>query len=284
MMSDSDLTTTVTAIELLDNQTLHVLVTTNDIRDNYVSELRRLSGPRFEAVEVLFRRTEWLTGFTSPSREVSYIARWDNTIYVVGTQNQRAVGRPCEAITRVVSGPDGQVFATCYWGLIQWLLNGQWQSIDFGREVDLFHVLPTGSNEFYVCGAEGSLAQWSNGNVAFFELPTDAALFALAQDTNGKIIVGGEGILFRGGGTIWDAVDVSETTFHHARRHGSAINLGGGENGLYRLSDSNLLQVNGDILAYYVADFGDLIATCGANKVWIIDGNTTYAITFDHLF
>jgi hypothetical protein len=283
-MVDPDLTTTVTAIELLDNETLHVLITTNDIRDNYVSELRRLSGPRFEAVEVLFRRSEWLTGFTSPSRDVSYVARWDNTIYVVGTQTQGVVGRPCEAITRVVGGADGEVFATCYWGLVQWFRDGNWQSIDFGREVDFFHVLPTGGNGFYVCGMEGSLAHWSNGNIVFFELPTDAALFALAQDADGKIVVGGEGILFRGAGTVWDPVDVGETTFHHARRHGATINLGGGENGLYRLSGSNLQRINGDVFAYYLADFGDLIATCGANKVWIFDGNTTYTIAFDHLF
>ncbi|KKZ84305.1 hypothetical protein B5K05_24635 [Rhizobium phaseoli] len=283
-MFNPDLTTTVTAIELLDNETLHVLVTTNDIRDNYVSELRRLTGPRFEAVEVLFRRSEWLTGFTSPSRDLSYIARWDNTIYAVGTQNQTALGRPCEAITRVVGGADGQIFATCYWGLVQWLRNGQWQSIDFGREVDFFHVLPTGIDEFYACGADGSLAHWSNGNIAFIDLPTDATLFALAQDANGKIIVGGEGVLFRGGGSIWDAFDVGETTFHHARRQGSVIILGGGEKGLYRLSGRNLVHVNGDVFAYYVADSGDLIATCGANKVWIIDDRGTYAITFDHLF
>lgn len=283
-MPNPDLTTTVTAIELLDRETLHVLVTTNDIRDNYVSELRRLSGPRFEIAEVLFRRPEWLTGFTSPSPDLSYVARWDNMIYVVAAGNQTPVGRPCEAITRVVSGSDGQVFATCYWGLLQWFRNGQWDFVDFRREVDLFHVLSTARDEFYVCGTEGTLSHWVNGSITFFDLPTDAPLFALAQDANREIIVGGEGVLFRGGGATWDMIDAGETTFHHARRHGHAINLGGGESGLYRLTDRHLVHVNGDVFAYYLADHGDRIATCGANKVWIIDRDDTYAITFDHLF
>lgn len=283
-MPNPDLTTTVTAIELLDRQTLHVLVTTNDIRDNYVSELQRLSGPRFETTEVLFRRPEWLTGFTSPSRDLSYVARWDDRIYVVSAGSETPVERPCEAITRVMRGHDSQVFATCYWGLVQRLRAGQWDSIDINREVDLFHVLPVGADEFYVCGTEGTLGRWVNGSIAFYDLPTDASLFALAQDASGRIIVGGEGVLFVGGAASWESVDTGEVTFHHARRHGLSVNLGGGELGLYRLTNSDLVHVNGDLQAYYLADHDELVATCGANKVWIMDRDDVYAITFNHLF
>ena len=150
--------------------------------------------------------------------------------------------------------------------------------IDIGRQVDLFDVLPTGTDKFYVCGEDGTLGLWENGKVRFIDLPTDATLFALAQDAKGNIVVGGEGVLFRGTGQTWGSIDVGEIDFHHARRHGEFVNLGGAEDGLYRLAGSNLDRVSDDFVSYYLADCGILVGTCGLNMVWILDRDESYSI------
>jgi len=281
-MAQTDLTTTVVAIEIIDESTVHVLVVTNDIRDNYVSELKSLKGERFDSVEVLLRVPEWLTGFTSPRPDLSYVSRWDDTLYEVAG-SVTTVRRPCEAMTRVTPGPDGQVFATCYGGLVQKLSQGKWEQISLGRDVDLFEVLPTGEEAFYVCGDEGTLAHCAGRRISFFDLPTDMPLFALARDSSDQIVAGGEGVLFRGGGEQWEALDADDITFHHARRHQKSVLLGGGERGLYKLRDSTLTQVHGDVYAYYVATCDEVIATCGDNKAWVVRPDGRILLEFDHL-
>ena len=125
-MASSNVTTTVIKVDFVSDDLFHVLICSNDIRDNYVSELRQVHFDKTDNSDVLLHRNEWLTSFFSRDPQTSYVSRWDNTIYLLTNTALATAKRPCEAITRMIGVPDGRVFATCYEGLVQVLEGGTW--------------------------------------------------------------------------------------------------------------------------------------------------------------
>ncbi|MER9754758.1 hypothetical protein NKJ46_15100 [Mesorhizobium sp. M0166] len=283
-MPNSSVTTTVIRVDFVSDELLHVLVCSNDIRENYVSELRRIDRTNRRASDILLHRKEWLTNFYSPDSQTSYVSRWDNTIYLVRGSATDAVKRPCEAITRMIGAPDGRVFATCYEGLVQMLEADAWRSLDMKRNVDLFHVVADGPNAFFVCGAEATLARWQDGHWSFIDLPTSADFFALAVCADGDIVVCGDHVLFKGRAEEWVSIDTPDATFHHALRVGEKVYLSGGEKGLFYLEHGEVRPFDTDVYAYHCDARGESIVCCGANVVHVFHQGQKHEIAFDDLF
>jgi hypothetical protein len=283
-MAGNDITTTIHHVQWLPSGDLHGLITSNDIRDNYVSELRRFRGLPLAKLATDFRKNEWLTSFHSRSDDDSIVARWDDTVYELKKGIPTAVGRPCEAITRVVGGPGEQIYCTCYWGLVQWFRKGEWTQLEIGREVDLFCALAVDERAFWVCGTEGTLARWNGRSFDIYELPTDSALFGLAWHPDGDLVVCGEGVVFKGKDDEWTEVYGGDTTFHFARAAGEVIYLCGGERGLFRLHGDSVATFDDTVYAYHCDVSSRAVVCCGANKLWLLSPAGREEVAVEHLF
>ena len=283
-MKESDITTTVTHVQLVGRDVMHVLYTSNDIRENYASELCQLSLVDLAKCEMKIAKPEWLTSFRSLNAETSFVSRWDDTIYRVIGSDVSAISLPCEAITRVVEGHSNQVICTCYWGLVQWKRDDQWIAMDIGREVDLFGALSEADDVFYVCGAEGTLAKWTGSVWQFFDLATDADLFGLARHADGDIVVCGDGVVFKGNGADWHDLNPPEATYHFAFASGAKVYLCGGELGLFVLEGETISVFAGDVYAYHCDANEHAVVCCGADTVHIFAGGAHQEVVFEALF
>lgn len=280
----ADITTTAIRVDFVSYDELHVLVCSNDIRENYVSELRKFKLWSPQNSDTLLRREEWLTSFYSPGPASSFVSRWDNLIYTISDGAVLSNKRPCEAITRVTGATDGRVFATCYGGLVQLFENDAWVSLNMKRDVDLFFALADGPSSFFVCGADSTFARWDNGTWAFIDLPTSADFFGLARSSDGDIVVCGDHALFKGHGDDWRSIDMPDATFHHARTAGSSIYLSAGEKGLFRLHNDQVVPFDTEVYAYHCDVGTNAVVCCGANAVHIIGGQGKTRVDLPDLF
>ncbi len=282
-MAKDDITTTVTHVQIMAPDRLRALFTSNDIRDNYASELCDIDLASPATRQTLLARSEWLTSFHSPAPDTSYVSRWDDRVYRIEGAEATAIDRPCEAITRVAPGSGSDILCTCYWGLVQLERGGAWTSLDMKREVDLFGALGDRDGAFYVCGAEGLLARHDGSAWRVFDLPTDVDFFGLAWHEDGELVICGDGLILKGQGEEWAALDAPEVTYHFAKRSDDGIYLAGGDDGLFLLKGDAVDLVSDEVFAYHCDAVGGAVACCGANRVHVFRDGGRMDIEFEDL-